>query len=186
MSQEKAFVGFTTGLLARLDRTELEGVVAHELAHIRNSDVKLATVVLAIIGTIGLLSELFYRSVMYGGGRRSGRSGGPLLLIGLFLMIVLPVITKLIQLAISREREYLADASAGKITGYPEGLAAALEKISAYKLPDRGQLRELGGEQTVSLFIVNPLRGKKVSGRLQSWLATHPPIDERIRRLRGY
>lgn len=177
---EHASIAMTTGLVEKLDRSELEGVLAHELGHVKNYDIRFATLVAVFVGFMVILSDLFMRSVFWGGGIRSrnNREGGQLgvilAIVGLVLLIVSPIIAKLIQLAISRQREFLADSSAVLLTRYPEGLARALEKIS--------QSPELktAGRATAHLYIANPFRKKA----LASLFATHPPIKERIRRLR--
>jgi heat shock protein HtpX len=176
-----ASVAVTSGLVERLDRSELEGVLAHELAHVRNFDIRFATLVAIFVGFMVILSDLFLRATFWGGlGRRSGNSreggqlGAVLAVVGLVLLLVSPIIAKLIQLAISRQREFLADASGTLLTRYPEGLARALEKIV--------QGPELGtaGHATAHLFIADPFKKRSWAGLF----ATHPPIEERIRRLR--
>lgn len=177
---EHASIAITRGLVEKLDRSELEGVLAHELSHVKNYDIRFATLVAIFVGFMVILSDLFMRSVFWGGGIRSrnNREGGQLgvilAIVGLVLLIVSPIIAKLIQLAISRQREFLADSSAALLTRYPEGLALALEKIS--------QSPELktAGRATAHLYIANPFRKKA----LASLFATHPPLEERIKRLR--
>ena len=180
---ETAVICVTTGLLEKLDRVELEGVVAHEMSHIRNYDVRLQTVVVVMAGVVALLSDWMLRSFFWGGGRRRGRdrSGGggaegALVLVGLALAVLSPVIATVIQLAVSRKREFLADASAAMLTRYPAGLASALRKISA----DREPL-EAANKATAHLYIVNPLKNLKGGGGgLNRLFSTHPPIEERI------
>lgn len=175
-----ASIAVTRGLVEKLDRSELEGVLAHELGHVKNYDIRFATLVAVFVGFTVILSDLFMRSVFWGGGIRSrnnregGQLGTILAIVGLVLLILSPIIAKLIQLAISRQREYLADSSAVLLTRYPEGLAQALEKIS--------QSSELktAGRATAHLYIANPFKKKA----LASLFATHPPIEERIKRLR--
>jgi len=182
-SPETAVVAITKGLLEQLDKPELEGVMAHELSHIKNYDIRLQCLTVALIGLIALVSDIFLRSMMYGGHRRSGRQGkgnAIILLIGLALAILSPIIAKIMHLAISREREYLADASAGLLTRFPEGLAKALEKISL----DREPL-EVANKATAHLYIANPLRNEQGMKWLNNMFSTHPPIEERIARLRG-
>lgn len=177
---EHASIAVTTGLLERLDRSELEGVLAHELAHVKNYDIRFATLVAIFVGFVVILSDLFTRSLFWGGGMRSrdNRNGNQLgiilAVVGVILLIVAPIIAKLIQLAISRQREFLADSSGALLTRYPEGLAAALEKIAA------GPELAGAGHATAHLFIANPFKKKNFA----SLFATHPPIEERIRRLR--
>ena len=177
---EHAVVAVTRGLLERLERQELEGVLAHELSHIGNRDMLLSTVVVVLVGLVALISDLFLRWTWFSGGRRDSREGGQLgaimMLIGIVLAILSPFIAILIQLAISRKREFLADASGALLTRYPDGLASALEKISGDQIPLR-----VANKATAHLYITNPFKGKKVS-RL---FMTHPLIEERISALRG-
>jgi heat shock protein HtpX len=178
---ETAVICVTTGLLQKLNRVELEGVVAHEMSHIRNYDIRLETLVVVMAGVVVLLSDWLLRSFWWGGGRRRGRSrsgaggaaGGVILLVGLALAILSPIIATLIQLAISRKREFLADASGAMLTRYPAGLASALRKISADTEP-----LEAANKATAHLYIVNPL--KDLKGGVNRLFSTHPPIEERI------
>lgn len=178
--KKHAVVAVTTGLLDRLDRSELEGVIAHELAHIGNRDMLIMTMVVVLVGFITLLADIFLRATLWGGG---GREGGQIklvfMIIGLVLMILSPIIATLIRMAISRKREYLADATAALMTRYPEGLASALEKISSYP-----RTMEKANHATAHLFISNPFKEKKKSAWNNMW-STHPPTEERIKRLRG-
>ncbi len=180
-----AVICFTTGILQKLTRTELEGVAAHELTHVGNYDIRFMTLVVVLVGIVTLLGDWFLRISFFGGGRRNrdnnNEGGGQILFIaGLVLAILSPIIAMLIKLAVSRRREYLADASGALLTRYPEGLASALEKISR----DTEPLEE-ANKATAHLYIVNPLKGNN-SG--VSWFAhlfnTHPPIADRIKRLR--
>ncbi len=174
--KDHAVVAVTTGLLRRLERNELEGVIAHELSHIGNKDILLMSVVVVLVGMIAIISDMFTRSMLWGGSRRDeNKGGGVVAIIGLVLVVLSPIIATLIKLAISRKREYLADASAVLLTRYPEGLASALEKISAYKEP----MKSVSGA-TAHLFISNPFGGKSI-GNLFS---THPPVEKRIAILR--
>ena len=170
----------TTGLLQKMDRLELEGVIAHEMSHIKNFDIRYATLVVVLVGTVALLSDWMGRSFFYGRGRRDRRGGGNaiFILLALILVILSPVIAKLIQLAISRQREYLADSSGALLTRYPEGLASALEKISKDTEP-----LEVANKATAHLYIVNPLLDHR--GKLNDLFSTHPPTEERVKRLRG-
>jgi heat shock protein HtpX len=175
----------TTGILDRLNKIELEGVIAHELSHIRNYDIRLMSIVSILVGTIALLADFFTRSLWYGGGKRdrSERSNaqGIFLLIGIILAILSPIIASLIQLAVSRKREFLADASGALLTRYPEGLASALEKISKDMEP-----LEAANNATAHLYIANPF---KLNDSSKHWFTnlfnTHPPIQERIKILRS-
>ena len=176
---EHAVIALTTGIVEKLEKTELEGVIAHELSHIGNRDMLLSTVIVVLVGFIALLADFFRRWAWFG-GRDNDREGGQLRLIlfiaGIILSILAPIAATLIQLAISRKREFLADADGALLTRYPEGLASALEKISADPTPMRSANRA-----TAHLFITNPFRGKKIS----SLFLTHPPIQERVKALRG-
>jgi heat shock protein HtpX len=183
-NKNNAVVAVTTGLLERLDRSELEGVIAHELAHIGNRDMLISTLVVVMVGFITLLSDMFLRAQIFGGSRDENRGGGQiglvLVLIGFLLMILSPIIATLMQLAISRKREFLADATGALITRYPEGLASALEKISSYG----GSMKKVN-HATAHLFISNPFGGKEKTGWFQSLWSTHPPVEERVKRLRN-
>lgn len=186
-SPEKASVAFTTGILQKLEKKELEGVVAHELSHIGNYDIRLMTIVVVLVGILTLLADWFLRFSFFGGRKKSSSNGGGqaqavFMIIGLVLAILSPLIAMIIKLAISRKREFLADASGALLTRYPEGLASALEKISA----DHTPLRR-ANKATAHLYISSPLKDHKKDS--VSWLSklfnTHPPAQERITRLRG-
>lgn len=176
----------TRGLLNRLDRTELEGVIAHELAHIKNYDIRLMAIVTILIGVVTLLSDWFLRMSLWGGmgqnnNRQSGNAGIFFLVAGLLLAVLSPIIASMIRMAISRRREFLADATAAKLTRYPEGLARALEKLSSDKQPLAS-----ANKATAHMYIVNPLANLKGSGAMFANLfSTHPPIEERVKALRG-
>jgi len=180
---QHAVVCATTGLLQKLDRTELEGVVAHEISHIKNYDTRLMSIVTILVGMITLLSDWFLRGINFGRGRREkeeGSLGAILFLLGISLALLSPLIAKLMQLALSRRREFLADASAVMLTRYPEGLARALEKIAADKEP-----LEVANKATAHLYIVNPLKNFHSGvGWFANLFNTHPPAEERIRILR--
>ncbi len=185
-SPERSAVAVTAGLLERLDRDELQGVIAHELAHVKNRDVLYMTLVGVMLGAILMLADVGTRVLWHGGGvpRRTGRSregGGAavvLLAVAVVLLVLSPLVARLVYFAVSRRREYLADACSALFTRYPEGLARALEKIAAAKVPLRAANRA-----TAPLYIVNPL---KVTERgLADFLSTHPPVGERIRILRS-
>ncbi len=178
---EKGVVAFTTGLLEKLNREELEGVAAHEIAHIRNYDIRLMTICIALVGVIALLADLGTRMLYYSGGnkgsRRSSNSkGNPLMIIALILIILAPIAARFVSLAVSRNREYLADASAVEFTRNSTGLKNALLKISQQSLQVKN-----ANATTASMYISNPFskdRRKRVS-----LFATHPPIESRIERL---
>lgn len=172
---QKASICVTTGLLKMMNRAELQGVIAHEMAHIRNYDILLMTVIGIVVGLIVLLRDIFLRSMWLRGGRRRDRDGGGgiLMLLALILAIVSPILVALIRAAISRQREYLADADGAYIVRDPYGLSSALEKIGLYKKPMR-----LSSEATAHLFISNPFIGEK-------YFSTHPPIEDRIKRLKS-
>jgi heat shock protein HtpX len=177
-NQKNAVIAVTTGLLNTLNATELEGVIAHELSHIGNRDILLQTIVVVLVGAISLVSNIFVRGRMFGGKRSNNDNGGGgiLMIAGLVLIILSPIVSTLIQLAISRKREYLADASGSLLTRYPEGLASALEKISQNSTP-----LKRANSATAHLYIDNPFKGKKII----NLFSTHPPIEERIKRLRN-
>ncbi len=177
---ENAAIAVTTGLVQLMNRQELEGVIAHELAHIKNYDTLLQTLAAVLAGSVTLISEWMLRSFWWGGGRRRGNEAGQLgavlMVVALILAVLAPIAATLIRLAISRKREYLADASGALLTRYPPGLAGALRKIAA----DHNQLR-VANKATESMYIVNPLR--KLGGSMNSLFNTHPPLEERIARL---
>ncbi|MBI2658067.1 M48 family metallopeptidase [Candidatus Woesearchaeota archaeon] len=178
-----ASVTVTTGALSRLKREELEGVIAHELSHIRNYDIRMMMFVVVLVGVIALLSDMFLRSMFYGKGRRNSKGGGivaaVIIIIGLVLAVLSPLIAQLIKLAVSRKREFLADADGALLSRNPSGLANALRKIKNDKEP----LVEAANKATAHLFIENPLR--TFGGRINVLFATHPDINERIKRLEG-
>ncbi len=183
--KEHAVVAVTTGLLDILNRTELEGVLAHELSHIGNKDILLSTIVVVLVGFVTILSDMFIRATLWGGmGRDSdnNRAGLVMFLVGIALSILAPIIASLIHLAISRRREFLADASGALLTRYPEGLASALEKIEAHAVPMRRV-----SHATAHLFLSDPY--KKHGSRKMSFLTrifmTHPPTEERVKALTG-
>ena len=179
-----AVVAGTEGLLEKLDRSELEGVIAHELSHIGNRDMLLSTVIVVLAGFISILSDIFLRSMFWGrfGGRRN-RGGGQvqivLMLIGIVLAILAPIAALLIRLAISRKREFLADASGALLSRYPDGLAMALEKIALDPTP-----MPVANNTTSHLWLDDPFKGKKKTSWLHKLFLTHPPAEERIKALR--
>ncbi len=176
-----AVVAVTRGLLEKLERVELEGVIAHEFSHIGNKDMLLQTVVVILVGVIALLSDFFLRISFWGRSRSRERDsrGAILMFFGIIAAILAPFAATLIQLAISRKREFLADASGALLTRYPEGLARALEKISA----DPNPLR-VANDATAHLYISNPFRGKQKTSWFAKLFMTHPPVEERIKALR--
>lgn len=174
-NKEHAVIAVTTGLLATLNKTELEGVLAHELSHIGNRDMLVGTVAVVLTGFVAIAADVFLRSGMRGG---SDRKAGPLFFIGIALAILAPIFATLLQLAVSRKREFLADASGALLTRYPEGLASALEKISATAMP-----MQKASKATAHLFIANPFGAKAGIGFSKLWM-THPPTEERVAALR--
>ncbi len=180
---EQAVIVFTSGILQKLNKTELEGVTAHELSHIGNYDIRLMTLVVVLVGVLTLLADFFLRFAFFSGRGRDKNSGQIQMVFavaGIALAILSPIIATLIQLSISRKREFLADASGVLLTRYPEGLASALEKISQDTEP-----LEAANKATAHLYIANPLKNNKGSvGWFSGLFNTHPPVKERIRRLR--
>ncbi len=187
-----AVICYTTGILQKLEKVELEGVTAHELSHIGNYDIRVMTLVVVLVGVITLLADWFLRFSFFGGSRKrnnnEGSLGGIIVAVGLILALISPIVATLIKLAVSRQREYLADASGALLTRYPEGLARALEKISG----DTQPLAE-ANNATAHLFIANPFHQDRIQTNTTShgnrgWFAslfnTHPPIEDRIKRLR--
>ena len=181
-----ACVAITSGLLQKLNRDELQGVIAHEISHIKNRDVLLMTMCSVLLGTIVILSYYASRMMMFGGmggGRRSsskdsGNGGAIILVLAIVLIILAPIFAQLIYFAVSRKREYLADASGALYTRYPEGLASALEKLAQSSTPVRS-----ANQATAPMYFVNPFRNKSMG--VTNWTSTHPPIQERIRILRA-
>ena len=176
---QHAVIAVTSGLLQKLDKSELEGVIAHELSHIGNRDILLSTVVVVLVGVVALLADYFRHLMWFGGGRRNNdKNGGSgyVVIIAILLSILAPFFAMLIQFAISRKREFLADASGALLTRYPEGLANALRKISIDQEP-----LEVANRATAHLYIANPFKGQKIS----KMFMTHPPMEERIAALMG-
>ncbi|HVL39246.1 MAG TPA: M48 family metallopeptidase [Fimbriimonadaceae bacterium] len=177
-------VVFTTGILEKLNRDELQGVMAHEIAHIRNYDIRFMTTVALIAGVIPLISDMFWRAQWYGGGRRRSSdrdSGGAqvvFMILAIVLVILAPIFAKLLELAVSRRREFLADATAAELTRNPEGLASALIKLTNDPEP-----LEAANRATQHLYIVNPL--KSYEAKLSALFSTHPPTEERVKALRN-
>lgn len=172
-NRNHASVAFTQGLLDKLDKKEIEGVIGHELSHIKNKDMLLQTMIVILVGFIAILSRMFLWSTFFGGRRTSG--GGILSIIGLIVAILAPIAATFIRLAVSRRREFLADATSAKLTHNPGGLASALEKIAA----DRNPMRT-SHEATAHLYISSPFRGRHIA----KLFMTHPPTEERVKALR--
>jgi len=180
--KKHASVAVTSGLLAMMNKTELEGVIAHELSHIGNRDILLSTVVVVLVGIVTLLTDWFLRISLFSGGRggkRDGEAGGIIMIIGIVFIVLSPILATLIQLAISRRRESLADASGALLTRYPEGLASALEKISHYESPMKRPSNAIA-----HLYISNPFGPHAKTSFIARLFMTHPPIEDRIRALR--
>ncbi len=179
---EHASVAVTKGLLQKLDRDELQGVIAHEMSHVGNFDIRYAMLVGILVGTTVLISDFFLRGLWFGGGRRREEGGGQaqliMMIIAIVLAILAPIFARLLQLSISRQREYLADATAVQLTRNPKGLADALQKISADQ-----EVLEVANRATAHLYIANPI--KKFEKRARGLFSTHPPIEERIQILRS-
>ncbi len=185
-NEKHATLAFTVGILRILNRTELEGVIAHELAHVKNRDILLQSVVVVLVGFVTLLSDIFVRSTFFGGSRDNDNKAGTIfMIVGIVLLILSPIIATLIQLAISRKREFLADATGALMTRYPEGLASALQKISSNARP-----LEKANHATAHLFISDPFKepgeeGKEKIGFFHKLFLTHPPVEERVNALLG-
>lgn len=177
---EHASIALTSGIIEKLENEELEGVIAHELSHIKNYDIRLMMIVAVMVGIIVLISNWIFR--IRGIGGRRGKGGGQIvaimMIIGIVLALLSPLIAELIKMAVSRKREYLADASGALLTRYPAGLANALEKISAHKTP-----MQRANNGTAHLFIANPF-GERAARGLAHMFSTHPPIEDRITKLR--
>jgi heat shock protein HtpX len=180
---DHAVLAVTSGLLAMMDRSELEGVVAHELSHVGNRDMIVSTVAVVLVGIVTLAADFFLRASFFGGGGRDRDRGGnnPLIaIIAIAFIILAPILATLIQLAISRKREFLADASGALLTRYPEGLANALRKIGNYSQP-----MQHANNAIAHLYIANPFGAKAAMSGVAKLFNTHPPIDERIKALVG-
>src|SRR3990167_8708472 len=179
-----ASIAFTTGIVTKLNKLELEGVTAHELSHVGNYDTRLMTIVSILVGSIALVADFFLRMVWWGGRSRdddnNGSGNGLVMVIALVLAILTPIIATLIQLAVSRKRELLADASGALLTRYPEGLASALEKIAHDPKPLR-----TANHATAHMYIINPFKGRDSKAFFASLFNTHPPLEERIKILRS-
>lgn len=185
-NKEHSAVAVTTGLLNMMNRSELEGVIAHELSHIGNKDILISTIVVVLAGLVIMMSDIFLRSSMFGGRQNRGRGGGQLqailVVLGIIFAILSPIIATIIKLAISRKREFLADASGALLTRYPEGLASALRKLGTYGIRMRA-----ANHATAHLFISNPFgsQGSKKISYLEKLFLTHPPTEDRIKALLG-
>ena len=180
---EHAVICVTTGLMKKLNRTELEGVIAHEMSHIKNYDIRFMMLVTVMVGMVALLSDFMFYMFIWGGHGRSrrgsgGQAGAILMVIAIVLMVLAPIAAILMKFALSRRREYLADANGALLTRYPDGLANALEKLKNDKKP-----LEAANKATAHLYIINPLRERKSA--LNNLFSTHPDIDDRIKRLRA-
>jgi len=178
--QKHAVIAVTTGLLSMMDRSELEGVIAHELSHVGNRDILVMTVAVVLVGVISMLANIAIRMSYFGGGGRD-RNSNPLVLIAFIASIILaPIAAQLIQLAISRKREFLADASGALLTRYPDGLGRALQKISSYTAP-----MQRASTTTAHMFISNPFGAHPAGQWVAKLFSTHPPLEERIAALKG-
>lgn len=178
---QNAVIVVTQGLIDKLDRVELEGVISHELAHIGNKDMLLATAIVVLVGLVVLVTDFFYRMSFWGRSSRRRKGEGSLMgLVALLLAIFAPILATLIRLAISRKGEFLADTSGALLTRYPEGLAMALEKISQDQNP-----LTVANDATSHLYIANPFRGRERKSWLHKLFMTHPPVEERVAALRG-
>ena len=180
-NKEHASVAVTSGLLEILNKTELEGVIAHELSHVGNNDILLSTVVVILVGFISILSNIFLRSFRFSGRSRDreGDANAIFMILGIIFAIFSPIVATIIQLTISRKREFLADADGALLTRYPEGLATALEKISGYTMP-----MARANDATAHLFISSPF-GRNAMKGFSKLFMTHPPVEERVAALRG-
>jgi heat shock protein HtpX len=178
---EKAVVVVTEGLLKKLNRAELEGVIAHEMSHIKNYDIRVQTLAVVMVGVVVLLSDWILRSFLWGGRRKrssdksSGNAGAILIIVALALAVLSPLIAQLLKMAVSRKREFLADADGAMLTRYPPGLASALKKLSADK-----ESLEVANKATAHMYIINPLKDHKRGAGMAKLFSTHPPVEERI------
>lgn len=177
---QHAAVAVTTGLLDMLDQNELQGVIAHELSHIGNRDMLVSTVAVVLVGIITLAANFFLHASFFGGGDRDQKSNPLMAIIAIAFMVLAPILATLLQLAISRKREFLADASGALLTRYPEGLASALRKIGSYQRP-----MQRANSATAHLYISNPFGPEAAMGGIAKLFMTHPPITERIKALVG-
>lgn len=179
--KKHAVIAVTTGLLGMMNRSELEGVLAHELSHVGNRDILVMTVAVVLVGFVSALANIFLRIGYFGGGNDRDRNAGPLALVAVIVaMILAPIAAQLIQLAISRKREFLADTGGALLTRYPDGLASALAKLGSYEEPMRN-----ASTTTAHLFISNPFGAHPAGAWFAKLFSTHPPIPERIAALKG-
>lgn len=177
-----AVVAVTTGLLGMMDKSELEGVLAHELSHIGNRDMLVSTVAVVLVGFVTIVSDFVFRGMLFGGGNDRDNKNHPIVaVIAIAFVILAPIMASLLQLAVSRKREFLADASGALLTRYPEGLASALRKIGSYQVPMRK-----ANNATAHLFISNPFGPQAMKSALAKLFMTHPPVEERIKALLGH
>lgn len=178
---EHAAVVVTTGILRLLDRAELEGVIAHELSHIQNFDIRLMAIITVLVGTVAFIADMFTRNLWWGSDRKNNnKSGGVILIVGVILALLSPIVASLIKLSISRKREFLADATSAHLTRNPKALASALEKISADP-----HITKSASHATAHLFISSPFKQESAKQWVASLFNTHPPIAERVRILRA-
>ncbi len=180
-NKEHAAVAVTTGLMGMMTRAELEGVLAHELSHVGNRDMLVSTVAVVLVGFVTLVSDFFLRATIFGGGDNDRNKNPILMIVAVALIVLSPIVATLIQLAISRKREFLADASGALLTRYPEGLASALQKIGSYAQP-----MKRANNATAHLFISNPFGPKAAMSGLAKLFMTHPPIEDRVKALLGH
>ncbi|MBZ1356515.1 MAG: M48 family metallopeptidase [Candidatus Nealsonbacteria bacterium] len=173
-------IAVTTGLLEKLEKAEIEGVLAHELAHIGNRDVLLSTIIVILVGMVVIMTDFFFRASLGGGRNSSGKLAVVMIVISLVLMILAPLFAQIMKMAISRKREFLADSSGALLTRYPDGLARALEKIAS----DPNSMTR-ANDATAHMYISNPFRGGDKMSKLHKLFMTHPPVEERIKALRG-
>ncbi len=179
-SPQNSVVALTTGIIQKLNKEELEGVIAHEISHIKNLDIRVMMIASILAGIVAIMADIFLRIISHSGDRDQDKGSALMLIIGVILAFLAPIFAKLITLAISRKREFMADASAALLTRNPEGLASALEKISSSNIPLNTS------PATAHLFIVNPFKNKKgFINWLGNLFSTHPPVEERIRILRS-
>lgn len=180
-NSSRAVVAVTTGLLTMMDRAELEGVLAHELSHIGNKDMLVSTVAVVLVGFVTIVSDFALRGMLFGGGDRDNKNHPIVAIIAIAFIILAPIVATLLQLAVSRKREFLADASGALLTRYPEGLANALRKIGSYAAPMRK-----ANNATAHLYISNPFGARAMQSGLAKLFMTHPPVEDRVKALLGH